>query len=206
MNAFLLVLGVRGVFGRSGGLSRGSSAFIASEFQRYNHVQYRRSLRLGSSVMYTCYQKGIVVLEVWSNFAFIIKCILGIKHIFSCSFGNKRMRLLTRVYGTACDQSYYVYTISLAVETTKYSLESQTSDHYYICICISMQSNLVYVLFISLGMELLSMEILLQCNLPALDPATVSCAVWIAKNSSNVSSLVVKSEPQLFFRLEYSEA
>ena len=34
------------------------------------------------------------------------------------------MRLLTRVYGTACDQSYYVYTISLAVETTKYSLES----------------------------------------------------------------------------------
>ena len=51
-----------------------------------------------------------------------------------------------------------------------------------------LQRNLVYVPFISLGMELLSMEILLQCSLPALDPATVSCAVWIAKISSNVSS------------------
>ena len=30
---------------------------------------------------------------------FIIKCILGIKRIFPCSFGNKRMRLLTQVYG-----------------------------------------------------------------------------------------------------------
>ena len=30
---------------------------------------------------------------------FIIKHILGIKRIFPCSFGNKRMRLLTRVYG-----------------------------------------------------------------------------------------------------------
>ena len=33
------------------------------------------------------------------NFAFIIKRILGNKRIFPCSFGNKRMRLLTRVYG-----------------------------------------------------------------------------------------------------------
>ena len=38
------------------------STFIASEFQQYNHEQYQRSLRLDSSVMYTCYQKGIVVL------------------------------------------------------------------------------------------------------------------------------------------------
>ena len=30
---------------------------------------------------------------------FIIKRILGIKRIFPCSFGNKRMRLLTRAYG-----------------------------------------------------------------------------------------------------------
>ena len=30
---------------------------------------------------------------------FIIKRILGIKRIFPCSFGNKCMRLLTRVYG-----------------------------------------------------------------------------------------------------------
>ena len=32
---------------------------------------------------------------VWSIFAFIIK------RIFPCSFGNKRMHLLTRVYGIA---------------------------------------------------------------------------------------------------------
>ena len=38
----------------------------------------------------------IAVLGVWSIFAFIIKCIL---RIFPCSFGNKRMRLLTHVYG-----------------------------------------------------------------------------------------------------------
>ena len=33
------------------------------------------------------------------NFPFAIKRILGIKRIFPCSFANKRMRLLTRVYG-----------------------------------------------------------------------------------------------------------
>ena len=42
--------------------------------------------------------EGIAVLEVWSIFSFVIKRILGIKHIFPCSFENKRMRLLTRVY------------------------------------------------------------------------------------------------------------
>ena len=36
---------------------------------------------------------------VWSIFVFIIKHILGNKGIFRCSFGNKRMHLLTRVYG-----------------------------------------------------------------------------------------------------------
>ena len=45
------------------------------------------------------YQKGVAVFGVWSIFAFIIKRILGIKRIFPCSFGNKRMRLLTHVYG-----------------------------------------------------------------------------------------------------------
>ena len=43
--------------------------------------------------------EGITVLEVWSIFPFAIKRILGIKRIFPCSFANKRMRLLTRVYG-----------------------------------------------------------------------------------------------------------
>ena len=32
--------------------------------------------------------------------ALLIKCILGIKCIFPCSFGNKCIRLLTRVQGT----------------------------------------------------------------------------------------------------------
>ena len=59
------------------------------------------------------------------------------------------------------------------------------------------------------------MEILLQCSLPVLDPATVSCAVWIAKISSNVSSylnflttLHKIISHQIFFRngLECSEA
>ena len=36
---------------------------------------------------------------------FIIKRILGIKHIFPWSFGNKRMRLLTRVYSSTCNIS-----------------------------------------------------------------------------------------------------
>ena len=36
---------------------------------------------------------------MWSIFAFIIERILGIKRIFPCSFGNKCVRLLTRVYG-----------------------------------------------------------------------------------------------------------
>ena len=51
------------------------------------------------TVVYSCYQRGIAVLGVWSILPFIIKRILGIKHIFPRSFGNKRMRLLTRVYG-----------------------------------------------------------------------------------------------------------
>ena len=43
--------------------------------------------------------EGIAVLEVWSIFPFAIKRILGIKRIFPFSFANKRLRLLTRVYG-----------------------------------------------------------------------------------------------------------
>ena len=44
--------------------------------------------------------EGIAVLEVWSIFPFAIKRILDIKCIAPCSFENKCMRLLTRVYGT----------------------------------------------------------------------------------------------------------
>ena len=43
------------------------------------------------------------VLGVWSTLSFIIKRTLGIKRIFPCSFGNKRMRLLTRVYGRSLE-------------------------------------------------------------------------------------------------------
>ena len=60
--------------------------------------------------------EGIAVLEVWSIFPFAIKRILGIKHIlgikriFPCSFANKRVRLLTRVYGiTICETSQVCY-------------------------------------------------------------------------------------------------
>ena len=48
--------------------------------------------------MYTCYPRGVTILGVWSILPFIIKHMLGIKRIFPCSFGNKCMRLLTRVY------------------------------------------------------------------------------------------------------------
>ena len=51
--------------------------------------------------------EGIAVLEVWSIFPFAIKRILGIKRIFPCSFANKRMRLLTRVYGTTKLIAYF---------------------------------------------------------------------------------------------------
>ena len=52
---------------------------------------------------------NVAVLEVWSIFPFAIKRILGIKRIFPCSFENKRMRLLTRVYGTLKSQCYYLH-------------------------------------------------------------------------------------------------
>ena len=41
--------------------------------------------------------------------AFIIKRILGIKCIFPCSFGNKRMCLLTRVYGMSINRYYILW-------------------------------------------------------------------------------------------------
>ena len=45
-------------------------------------------------------QRAVSILGVWSIFLpFIIERILGIKRIFPCSFGNKRMCLLTCVYG-----------------------------------------------------------------------------------------------------------
>ena len=47
--------------------------------------------------MYTCYQGGSWFLGC-GQFC-VIKRILDIKHMFPCSFGNKCMRLLTRVYG-----------------------------------------------------------------------------------------------------------
>ena len=50
--------------------------------------------------MYMCYQRGVVVLGVWSILPFIIK------HIFPCTFGNKCMRLITRVYGSTRTSLY----------------------------------------------------------------------------------------------------
>ena len=96
------------------------SDFIASEFQEYNIDNLYESilrLHLIKTRTYVCHgitaralllangytthllsstratNEGNVVLEVWSIFPF------AIKRIFPCSFANKRMRLLTRVYG-----------------------------------------------------------------------------------------------------------
>ena len=49
--------------------------------------------------VYTCYQREHRGFGGVVNFPFAIKRILGIKRIFPCSFENKRMCLLTRVYG-----------------------------------------------------------------------------------------------------------
>ena len=49
--------------------------------------------------MCICHKRGVAVLECGQILPFIIKRILGIKCIFRCSFRNKHMRLLTRVYG-----------------------------------------------------------------------------------------------------------
>ena len=51
-----------------------------------------------------------MVLKGVVNFPFAIKRILGIKRIFPCSFENKRMRLLTRVYGISLsDRNIMLY-------------------------------------------------------------------------------------------------
>ena len=50
---------------------------------------------------------------------FIIKRILGIKRIFHCSFWNKRMRLLTRVYGITKGGPYLKWYI---VHSNPYSI------------------------------------------------------------------------------------
>ena len=72
------------------------SNFIASELQWYN-IDH-----LYDSTLLSCTRatKKASRFWVWSISAFIIKRILGNKRIFPCSFGNKHMRLLTRVYGT----------------------------------------------------------------------------------------------------------
>ena len=66
-----------------------------------------------------------MIFGVWSIFAFIIKRILGIKSIFLCSFGNKRMRLLTRVYGihiSAYDNSQSLDNFLYKCHVTKHVL------------------------------------------------------------------------------------
>ena len=70
---------------------------MASQLEFFLPANY--TTQLLSSTCAT--NEGIAVLEVWSIFPFAIKRILGIKRIFPCSFKNKRMHLLTRVYGIA---------------------------------------------------------------------------------------------------------
>ena len=68
-------------------------------------VQLSGSFYLPTMLLICCHatNKGIVVMGVWSNHAFIIY------HIFSCSFGNKRMCLLTRVYSMCVKQRSNIF-------------------------------------------------------------------------------------------------
>ena len=70
-------------------------------------VQLSRSFNLPSTLIIRCHVSTRATKEAscfWGCGQFltlIIKRILDIKRIFPCNFGNKRMRLLTRVYGTS---------------------------------------------------------------------------------------------------------
>ena len=80
-------------------------------FQTQSHsevlafVQLSRSFNLPSTLIIRCHVSTRATKEAscfWGCGQFltlIIKRILDIKRIFPCNFGNKRMRLLTRVYG-----------------------------------------------------------------------------------------------------------
>ena len=70
---------------------------MASQLELFLPANYTTHLLSSARAI----NEGIAVLEVWSIFPFTIKRILGIKHIFPCSFENKRIRLLTRVYGNS---------------------------------------------------------------------------------------------------------
>ena len=63
------------------------------------------SLPAEYAVMYTCYQRGVAVLECSQFFAFIIKHILGIKRIFPRSFGNKCKFTSTQISSQAKPQT-----------------------------------------------------------------------------------------------------
>ena len=68
-------------------------------------VQLSHSFNLPSTLIIRCHVSTRATKEAscfWGCGQFltlIIKRILDIKRIFPCNFGNKRMRLLTRVYG-----------------------------------------------------------------------------------------------------------
>ena len=84
----------------SGGSKISTFHLAASSLANYNGtVSMTSATRLFCHVTRATKQSSH--LGVWSILPslFIIKRILGNKRIFSCSFGNKRMRLLTRLYG-----------------------------------------------------------------------------------------------------------
>ena len=67
--------------------------------------------------------EGIAVLELWSILPFAIKRILGIiKRIFPCSFANKRMHLLTRVYGTCTELPWCITRVRTNYDVCTYEL------------------------------------------------------------------------------------
>ena len=77
---------------------------IQSHSQVITFVQLLGSFHLPSTLLICCTHATKESSWFWGCglffiLPFIIMRILGIKHIFPCSFGNKHMHLLTRVYG-----------------------------------------------------------------------------------------------------------
>ena len=68
---------------------------MASQLELFLPANYTHPF----AVKCTCYQREHHGFEGVVNFPFAIERILGIKHIFTCSFENKHMHLLTHVYG-----------------------------------------------------------------------------------------------------------
>ena len=77
-------------------------------------------------------KRGVVVFGVWSILPFIIKCI------FTCNFGNKRMRLLTCVYSMQSIGMWF--SLIIVVDLIKQvSFKTQVAVAKWKSLCISVR-------------------------------------------------------------------